>query len=189
MQANMIYTFTGVSIDFTLFMTPDYIDNPENLIPTNIEVLYGMNETSFVRGATIKIDNASNSYKYTEFPSPVSATFIRLVINRNKGGGRVYVGGIYFTGYPKNNIQPYKSFEQVICPYTNIMIVNVEYLRNNLTVQNFLKKIDDSNCIYSNRWGDLPIWGLILSTLVHEKHYCWSTVISYQHNSHNKQIN
>jgi len=89
----------------------------------------------------------------------------------------------------ENNIQPYKSFEQVICPYTNIMIVNVEYLRNNLTVQNFLKKIDDSNCIYSNRWGDLPIWGLILSTLVHEKHYCWSTVISYQHNSHNKQIN
>jgi hypothetical protein len=52
-----------------------------------------------------------------------------------------------------------------------------------------LQIIDESHGIYSNRWGDLPIWGMILSTLIDEKHYRQEKSISYLHGSHNIIIN
>jgi len=87
------------------------------------------------------------------------------------------------------NIQPYKTFKDIKCPYTNFMIVNIEFLRNHKIINKILKKIDLSHGIYSNRWGDLPIWGMILSTLIDEKHYYECKSISYYHTSHNTQIN
>lgn len=89
----------------------------------------------------------------------------------------------------ETNIQPYKTFNDIKCPYTNFMIVNVDFLRNNEIINKILKKIDLSHGIYSNRWGDLPIWGMILSTLIDEKHYSECKSISYYHASHNIQIN
>jgi hypothetical protein len=89
----------------------------------------------------------------------------------------------------ETNILPYKTFSDIKCPYTNFMIVNIEFLRNNNVIGEILKKIDLSHGIYSNRWGDLPIWGMILSTLVDEKHYGECNTISYYHDSHNTQIN
>jgi len=67
--------------------------------------------------------------------------------------------------------KPYKSFKDITCPYTNVMIVDVEYFLKNDLVYNFLTDVDNSHGIYSNRWGDLPIWGVILTTLIDEKHY------------------
>jgi hypothetical protein len=75
------------------------------------------------------------------------------------------------------------------CPYTNIMIVNVQYFRNNSIVQEILGKIKECNCIFSNRWGDLPIWGYILTLLVEPEKYIEDKSISYWHGSHNKIIN
>ncbi len=89
----------------------------------------------------------------------------------------------------ETNIQPHKTFNNIKCPYTNFMIVNVDFLRNNKILNKILKKIDLSHGIYSNRWGDLPIWGMILSTLINEKHYSECKTISYYHASHNVQIN
>ena len=89
----------------------------------------------------------------------------------------------------ETNIQPYKTFREIKCPYTNFMIVNADFLRNNEVISKMLKKIDMSHGIYSNRWGDLPIWGMILSALVDEKHYSECKSISYYHDSHKKQVN
>ena len=89
----------------------------------------------------------------------------------------------------ETNIQPYKTFDEIKCPYTNFMIVNVDFLRNNEIINKILKKIDLSHGIYSNRWGDLPIWGLILSTLINEEYYEEIKKISYYHGSWNKHIN
>lgn len=89
----------------------------------------------------------------------------------------------------ENNLIPLKDFGQITCPYTNFMVVNVKYLNDNEIINKMLKKIDESHGIYSNRWGDLPIWGMILSTLVDEKHYSETKKISYFHGSHNKMIN
>ena len=89
----------------------------------------------------------------------------------------------------ENDIQPHKLFSEIKCPYTNFMIVNLDFLRNNEIINKMLKKIDSSHGIYSNRWGDLPIWGMILSTLVDEKHYSECKSISYFHGSWQKHIN
>ena len=89
----------------------------------------------------------------------------------------------------KNDITPYKSHDQIRCPYTNFMIVNIESIYNNKVIMSILNEIEKSNCIFSNRWGDLPIWGYILSLLVDEKYYLKDENIKYRHGSHDIEIN
>lgn len=80
--------------------------------------------------------------------------------------------------------------EQPSFPYTNFMVVNVPYFRNNEDVKNVLQEIDKSECIFSNRWGDLPIWGYILGYLIDKNLYKTETGVSYFHGSHdNVKIN
>jgi len=40
----------------------------------------------------------------------------------------------------ETNIQPHKTFNNIKCPYTNFMIVNVDFLRNNKILNKILKK-------------------------------------------------
>jgi len=89
----------------------------------------------------------------------------------------------------ENNLIPLKSFQEIRCPYTNVMVVNINFIKNNELINRMLKKIDESHGIYSNRWGDLPIWGMILSTLLDDKFYSETKEISYFHGSHKKMIN
>jgi len=84
----------------------------------------------------------------------------------------------------ENNINPYKTFKDIKCPYTNVMIVDIEYFNNNCISKKFLKYVDESNGIYSNRWGDLPIWGIILSIFINPEIYSNYNNISYTHDIH-----
>ena len=74
-------------------------------------------------------------------------------------------------------------------PYTNFMILNIPFFKNNIDVNNILNEIDKSNCIFSNRWGDLPIWGYILSYLIDKSYYKEDKNIIYLHGSHSTKIN
>ena len=84
----------------------------------------------------------------------------------------------------ENNIIPYKKFEEIKCPYTNFMIINIKYFLNHNVIQLFLDYIEKSHGIYSNRWGDLPIWGIILSILTPNNLYSNCIDISYIHDVH-----
>ena len=88
-----------------------------------------------------------------------------------------------------NNLESKKEWTEIVSPYTNIMIINLDFFRRNNIVKTFLKKIDECNCIYSNRWGDLPIWGVILSCFIDIGLYSNTPKIKYFHSSHNKKIN
>lgn len=92
-----------------------------------------------------------------------------------------------FDDYLKNNNLIKKN--ELKCPYTNFMIINIPYFKNNKHVQNILQEIKNSNCIFSNRWGDLPIWGYILSYLINDQYYIEDKNISYIHGSHGKHLN
>jgi len=95
-----------------------------------------------------------------------------------------------FMNYIKaNQIVQYDSIENVRYPYTNVMVINVPYFRKNQNIQNMLNLIKESNCIFSNRWGDLPIWGYILYLLVDKQYYICDRNISYYHGSHNYPVN
>lgn len=87
----------------------------------------------------------------------------------------------------KNNIKGYNS--NVTCPYTNVSIINIQYFRQNSIVQKVLQEIILCGCIFSNRWGDLPIWGYILNYLIHPHLYKQDKSICYFHGSHNTLLN
>jgi hypothetical protein len=89
----------------------------------------------------------------------------------------------------ENNLFNTTEFKQIKCPYTNFMIINVKEINNNFKVKNFLNKVDSCGCIYSNRWGDLPIWGVILDTILDKTQYKEVKTIKYFHGSHNQKIN
>jgi hypothetical protein len=86
-------------------------------------------------------------------------------------------------------ISPFMNFKDITCPYTNFMMLNLKFFRDNNIIQDFLSYVEKSHGIYSNRWGDLPIWGVILSTLTDKNLYKESKKIKYYHSSHNKKIN
>lgn len=92
-----------------------------------------------------------------------------------------------FNNYLNNNNLTKKS--ELKCPYTNFMIFNIPFFKNNIHVKKILQEIKNSNCIFSNRWGDLPIWGYILSYLIDNKYYIEDKEISYIHGSHGATIN
>ena len=83
-----------------------------------------------------------------------------------------------------NNIIPYKNFSDINCPYTNLMIIDIEYFNNHIITKKFLEYVEFSNGIYSNRWGDLPIWGVILSIFIDPNLYSNYIDISYIHDVH-----
>jgi len=89
----------------------------------------------------------------------------------------------------ENSISIKTPFNEVKCPYTNFMIVDIENINKNNLIKLFLKEIDKCGCIYSNRWGDLPVWGLILDLFLNKSEYKEIKEIKYYHGSHNVLIN
>lgn len=86
----------------------------------------------------------------------------------------------------KHNIN--KKREVVQSPYTNFFIMNMDYFNHNKYIKMILDEIAESNCIWSNRWGDLPVWGYILSYMVDTDLYKEDKSIQYIHGSHNNAV-
>lgn len=90
--------------------------------------------------------------------------------------------------YEKHNHIPPMPFDDILGCYTNFMILNLNYFRNNKLVQDYLKEVDECNCIYSNRWGDASIWGIIVHVLI-DNPFCVLDTVEYYHGSHNLYVN
>jgi len=72
-------------------------------------------------------------------------------------------------------------------PYTNVVGFCLSYLRNQPILHKYIESIKETKCIYTKRWGDLPLWGeaihyilgysaLFIDTNLryfHESHYCF----------------
>lgn len=83
-----------------------------------------------------------------------------------------------------NNLHFDTNLNDIKCPYTNLCIINIPFFYNNNIVRKFLNYVDVNHGIYSNRWGDLPIWGLILYLFVNPENYSNYNKISYIHDVH-----
>ncbi len=88
----------------------------------------------------------------------------------------------------KNNIQSPVEYSDIRSPNTNFMVIDLDFFRNHKIVQGFLSEIDSCHGIYSNRWGDAPIWGIILYALSGVDFYELSDT-GYLHGSHNHYVN
>ena len=81
-------------------------------------------------------------------------------------------------------------FETIPCPYTNVMIINLKNIVKYELLSAFQKMVHDSAAIYTNRWGDLPLWGAYAS-LIHdsdEPFIMQDKFMRYYHQSHDKII-
>ena len=54
-------------------------------------------------------------------------------------------------------------------PLTNCLYIRMDFARSDI-VQKFQRVVDQSGCIYSNRWGDLPLWGAVMTMLKMPEH-------------------
>ena len=74
-------------------------------------------------------------------------------------------------------------------PYTNVIGFNLTLLRENELLKKYIDKVKESDNIYLYRWGDLPLWGEVLSYFYHPSQHSKTTQIKYYHGSHNTSIN
>lgn len=85
------------------------------------------------------------------------------------------------------------SFRQIRCPYTNVMIVNIRSFCHDHAKHQWLgmfqKMVHDSGAIYTNRWGDLPLWGVYAAMICQQEDIIGSSnFMMYFHGSHNKMV-
>jgi hypothetical protein len=71
-------------------------------------------------------------------------------------------------------------------PETNLMFVNVKWALSDAALDKIFDRVEESNCICINRWGDLVLWGDTLRVL--EKRAVIMSNWSYYHGSHGKLI-
>lgn len=88
----------------------------------------------------------------------------------------------------KKGLEMPLPYSTIKAPNTNFMMVNLKFFREHQLVQDFLKEVDSSHGIYSNRWGDAPIWGIILYVLSGEDFFELSDT-GYLHGSHDHYVN
>ena len=70
-------------------------------------------------------------------------------------------------------------------PYTNCMFLNLNWYRSNKMLGEFDQAVLESQCIYSGRWGDLPLWGAKM-LLAYEQIHVLN--FSYHHLSHRVKV-
>ena len=70
-------------------------------------------------------------------------------------------------------------------PLTSLALYNLQRMRTSQKLKLVVKRVQESQCILSNRWGDLPLWGATLSLLASPFSFL---DISYSHGSWNKAV-
>ena len=73
-------------------------------------------------------------------------------------------------------------------PYTNVVGFNLIKLRDSVSFLKFLNTLKKSNNIFIYRWGDLPLWGEVLSYIFTQKEHK-KMLIKYYHGSHIDFVN
>lgn len=74
-------------------------------------------------------------------------------------------------------------------PYTNLMGIRLDKIRANPTVLKYIQAVDDSSHIYHHRWGDLPLWGEVVTYILGEPAMKVDPTIQYYHGSHYRHVN
>jgi hypothetical protein len=120
-----------------------------------------------------------------------SPLWLDLSIDKSDGIRRDFEGGVVrglrsFTEQYAQQHGIYNHIDTWLAPYTNVMYLDLDWLRNQTQILGYMKAVEASQCIYSNRWGDLPLWGAVthLSKLPH-----YHLKLPYYHGSHQLYVN
>ncbi|CAE8611203.1 unnamed protein product [Polarella glacialis] len=78
----------------------------------------------------------------------------------------------------------YTDNHQIPGPYSNVMWLDLKWARSQ-AVREVAEAVDATHCIFTNRWGDSPLWGCALKLLGLPKVFLNMT---YYHGSHHATI-
>lgn len=74
-------------------------------------------------------------------------------------------------------------------PYTSVMWLNMKYLRQSPEYNFIRHRVEQSKCIFSSRWGDLPLWGATAQLMNYTAMNNTFVPLSYKHGSLRHTIN
>jgi hypothetical protein len=74
-------------------------------------------------------------------------------------------------------------------PYTNFIVMRLDRLRNHERLMYYIQAVDHSNHIYQRRWGDLPLWGEVITYILGDDALILDTTLQYYHISHGICVN
>ena len=74
-------------------------------------------------------------------------------------------------------------------PFSNMFILNAVHYRNSNLFRCFMSEVRATNGIYSNRWGDHVIWGLVFKILGEDQSKMVRNDIVYVHGSFSQVVN
>jgi hypothetical protein len=74
-------------------------------------------------------------------------------------------------------------------PYTNLIGFSLDKINNNDMFHKYKIKTDNSDMIYKQRWGDLPLWGEVIYYIFGIDTIKIDKTIKYFHESHNTYVN
>jgi hypothetical protein len=69
-------------------------------------------------------------------------------------------------------------------PYTNYCGFNLDKIRNNPIIMDYIKQVKDSEYIYTKNWQDVSLWGSVMRCFLNEDDYKELKGVSYFHLSH-----
>ena len=109
-------------------------------------------------------------------------------------GGIVYNRSIYFAESHSETNATLPQFVREVTgtkenfyndkyPYSNVGAINIPLFLSH-EVNDFLKKVSESDLRKPNRWGDLPVWGCALN-IFHKGRVGYIKDLVYCHSSHN----
>lgn len=131
--------------------------------------------------------NASIHAAATKWISLQSVRFDRIAGRHvNKNQGHVVHGLREFTVKFAQEHHLYDDIYTWSAPYTNLFYLDLNWYRSQRVLQEFGSRVIATRCIYSNRWGDLPLWGANIH-LVKEPHHVLP--LAYRHGSHRVIVN
>jgi hypothetical protein len=92
--------------------------------------------------------------------------------------------------FMQENIDPNYTFmfDTPIGPYTNVFGLNLVILKQRTELKEFVRAVENSNRIYTHRWGDMSLWGQVAEHIL-EKNSLIVLPIRYIHKSHSVMIN
>lgn len=105
---------------------------------------------------------------------------------RPKDEGGVVVGMRNLTIQFAQEQNLFQDIHSWHAPYTNAMYIDLRWLRNHSVIQKYRQRVEESQCIYSNRWGDLPLWG---AAIYLSKEPRYHLRLPYFHGTHNTLVN
>ena len=74
-------------------------------------------------------------------------------------------------------------------PYTNVFAINLKKARENKKLEKYVQLVDESNKIYTHRWGDLPLWGEVVDYITGKNSIKIDCNMRYYHATHDKYVN